>query len=145
MILSIEASLRGVALMLRERIAPELAGGFAGETVRLAEMLLALNADLVDGAAAVRVAENADIRSLFTDAAPITTDADLARRIAQAALSVDPGLKVSELDAESNRLRALLAELHAHVETGTDPEARQFGERIWRDLARFEAARSSWR
>ena len=125
--------------MLRERIAPAVEDKFAAETARLAEMLLTLNAGWVDDAAAIRVAENAQIRALFAEAAPVIADAVLAGHIAEAAGSRDPGLKISELDRESNRLRRLLAELHAHVD---EIGAQNFSQRIWRALAEFEAARA---
>ena len=140
MILSIETALRGVADMLRTRIAPAIDDKFAGETARLADLLLILNAGWVDDAAAIREAENASIRALFADAGPLIADAGLAARIAEAAASRDPGLKISELDAESNRLRTLLAELHAYVDE--IDTARDFSSRIWRTLADFETARA---
>ncbi len=140
--LTIETTLRGIAHMLRERIAPAVNDKFAGETARLAEMLLTLSAGWVDDAAAIRVAENAKIRALFAESGSVITDVDLARRIVEAAASRDPGLKISELDQESNRLRRLLAELHAHVEASDDKRARDFSQRIWRALSDFEATRA---
>ena len=142
MILTIETALRGVADMLRMRIAPAIDDKFAGETARLAELLLMLNAGWVDDAAAIRVAENARIRALFADAGAMIADAGLATRIANAAVLRDPGLKISELDAESNRLRTLLAKLHAHVDETDSTSARDFSGRIWRALADFETARA---
>ena len=142
MILSIETALRGVADMLRTRIAPAIDDKFAGETARLADLLLVLNAGWVDDAAAIRVAENASIRALFADAGTEVADAALAACIAEAAVSRDPGLKISDLDAESDRLRTLLAELHAHVEDIDSESARDFSARFWRALADFESARA---
>lgn len=138
MILSIQTALRGVADMLQARIAPAIDDKFAGETARLADMLLRLNADWVDDAAAIRVAENAAIRSLFEEAGPVVSKSSLAARLAEAAASADPDLRISELDRESNRLRKLLAELHAHVEQADTC----FAARIWRLLERLEAARA---
>ena len=138
MILTIETAMRGVADMLRDRIAPTVDDKFAGETARLAGMLLGVTADWVDDAAAIRAAENAALRALFADAGSVVTDASLATRLADAAGSVDPGLKISELDRESNRLRALLVELHSHVE---DHET-EFSQRIWCLLESLEMARA---
>jgi hypothetical protein len=138
MILTIETAMRGVADMLRDRIAPAVDDKFAGETARLAGMLLGIAADWVDDAAAIRAAENAALRALFADAGSVVTDASLATRLADAAGSVDPGLKISELDRESNRLRALLVELHAHVES----HETEFSQRIWRLLETLETARA---
>ncbi len=127
--------------MLWPRIAPAIDDKFAGETARLAELLLTVNAGWVDDAAAIRVAENAAVRALFADAGPVIADAALATRIAEAAASRDPELKISELDAESNRLRALLVELHVHVDEIDSAPARDFNARIWCALADFETAR----
>jgi hypothetical protein len=138
MILTIETAMRGVADMLRDRIAPAVDDKFAGETARLAGMLLRINADWVDDAAAIRAAENAALRALFADAAGGVSDASLAARLGEAAGSVDAGLRISELDCEGNRLRALLVELHAHVES----HDIAFGQRIWRLLETLETARA---
>ncbi|GGA37365.1 hypothetical protein [Sphingomonas psychrolutea] len=138
MILTIETALRGAADILRDRIAPAVDDTFVGETARLAGMLLRMNADWVDDAAAIRVAENAVLRALFADARSVVSDASLAARLAEAAQSGDPGLRVSELDRESNRLRGLLTDLHLHVEASD----RSFDQRIWRLLEDFEAARA---
>lgn len=140
--LTIEATLHGIGQTLRDRIAPAVQDPFAGEAARLAGLLLTLNASWIDDAAAVRVAENAAIRSLFADAGPAIGDSGLARPIAEAAQSSDPGLRISELDRESNRLRALLCELHAHLETQTGASARALAQCIWRLLDQLEAARA---
>ena len=138
MILTIETALRGVADMLRTRIIPAIDDKFAGETARLADLLLRLNADWVDEAAAIRVAENAAIRTLFREAATAFPDATLTSQLAEAAESTDPGLRISELDRESNRLRTLLADLHAHAEANN----AAFAQRIWQFLETLETARA---
>lgn len=142
MILTIETALHGIARMLRERIGPAVEDPYAGEAARLAEMLLKLNADWVDEAAAVRVAENAAIRALLSDAAALVNDAELAGRIGGSARSTDPGLRISELDAENNRLRFDLQDLHAYLDSLDGEAVTAFSQRIWRSLAEFEAARA---
>jgi hypothetical protein len=142
MILTIETALASIAHMLGERIGPAVTDSFAGETVRLAELLLTLNAGWIDDAAAIRVAENVQIRALFADARVVIANAGLAARIAEAAGSGDIGLKISELDQESNRLRGLLAELHAHVDNCEGNGTREFSQRIWRALRDYETARA---
>lgn len=140
MTLSIEASLRAAADALRDRIAPALDDPFAIEAARLAGQLLAIAANAVDDAAALRVAENAAIRALFADA--VSDDAGLSNRLAAAAAAHDPGLRLSELDAENARLRLLLVDLHVHVETRADEAARATDARIWRLLKAIEANRA---
>lgn len=142
MILTIETALQGIATMLRDRIAPTIDDKFAGETARLAQLLLTLNAGWVDDAAAVRVAENRQIRALFADAVPVITDVELAMRIADAAASSDPGLRIGELDHENNRLRILLGELHVSVDDAEAASAREISQRIWRALKAFEIERA---
>ncbi len=142
MILTIETTLRNVAHMLRDRIAPAVDDKFAGETARLAGMLLDLSAGWVEDAPAIRVAENAQIVQILGDAAPAVADRELVARIAEAIARPNPALKISELDLENNRLRALLAELHEHVDATDSGVAQDLSQRIWRALAGFEAARA---
>ena len=105
--LTLETLLHGVAATLRDRIAPAIEDSFAIEASRLAAMLITISANAVDDAAAARVWENAALRALFADAQP-AFGGDLARRLGEAALSADPGLKISELDRENARLRTIL-------------------------------------
>jgi hypothetical protein len=128
--------------MLRERIGPAVQDPFAGEAARLAELLLVLNANWVDDAAAVRVAENAAIRALFNDAVPRITDSQLSATIAATSQSLDPGLRISQLDSENNRLRIDLDVLLAHFEAQNGSDAADMTRRIWQMLAQFEAARA---
>jgi hypothetical protein len=142
MILTIETTLHGIARMLHERIGPAVQDPYAGEAARLAELLLKLNANWIDDAAAVRVDENAAIRGLLGEGATLVANSDLAERLAGSARSADPGLRISELDKENNRLRSDLLDLHAHVDALEGNAARLFRQRIWRSLAEFEMARA---
>ena len=47
----------------------------------------------------------------------------------------DASLRVPDLDAANLALRALLIELHAHVEELPGAEARRLEAAIWRELA----------
>lgn len=139
--LTSQTALQGVAQTLHERIAPAVKDGFVSETARLAGMLLTLNANWVDDAAAIRVAENASIRSFFAEVA-IGDDSGLGLALAEAAGSSDPGLRISELDIENNRLRGLLLRFHAHADSRAEASATALSQRIWRLLEQFEAARA---
>ena len=75
------------------------------------------------------------LRRLFADALTSVTDGELAQRLQQAAKSSDPGLAVTELEAANAELRALLIDLHAHVETLDSSRAREVEAAIWRELA----------
>ncbi len=127
--LTLETLLLGGPATLRERIAPTIEDSFATEAARLAALLLTSSASAVDDAAAARVWENASLRALFADAQS-RVDADLARRFAETARSVDPGLKISKLDRENYRLRTLLVKLHAAVETDVAEAAHALDARI---------------
>jgi hypothetical protein len=137
-----ERVLEGVADALRDQVSPHLGDPFAAEAARMAQSLIAIVGRAGEDAAAIRVAENAAIRVLFARAAGVVTDAGLAGRVAAAACSADPGLKISELDAETGRLRALLVELHSALEVHEGPEARALDQAIWRALRDFEMARA---
>lgn len=142
MLLTIETALHGIARMLHERIGPALQDPYAGEAARLAELLLKLNANWVDDAAALRAAENAAIRDLLGEGATLVSNSNLAEQMSASAQSADPGLRISELDKENNRLRSDLQDMHAHIDTLAGDAARLLGQRIWRSLAEFEAARA---
>ena len=139
--LTLETMLLGVASTLRERITPSVSDSFAGEMSRLAAMLVTITANAVDDAAAARVWENAALRALFEEA-PAGLDPSLASRLAEATRSVDPGLKISELDRENDRLRKLLVELHAAVEQHESAAARALDVRIWVLLREAEMRRA---
>ncbi|RZK03531.1 MAG: hypothetical protein EOO76_02530 [Novosphingobium sp.] len=126
-----EIVLEGVIDALRDQVAPQLTDAFAADAARMAQSLIAIVGRAGDDAAAIRVAENARIRELLGQGG-----------LSEAAASQDPGLKISELDAENGRLRALLVELHARVEAEDGAEARALDQAIWRALRAFEMARA---
>jgi hypothetical protein len=100
----------------------------------LGGMITAVQQEFERGAAR-RVEENEALRVLFRKAAPILKDnANLAGRLAEGAAGNDESFLISELDRTNARLRALLLELHAHVEEVDTPEARQIEEAIWAEL-----------
>lgn len=130
--------LEGVIVALRDQVSPQLADAFAADAARMAQSLIAIAGRAGDDAAALRVEENARIRALLGQGGALFDDAALA----QAARSADPGLRISELDAETGRLRALLVDLHARVELEDSPAARELDQAIWRSLRDFEMARA---
>ena len=142
MSLSAETCLRGVIEALQNRISPSLSDRFAGEVARLASLVLTITANGIDDAAAVRVAENSCIRTLFQEVEGFVSEIGLASRLQQAWRAPASGLKLSELDDENARLRALLVELHVNAEGQPGDHARAICSRIWRMLADFEAARA---
>jgi hypothetical protein len=134
--------LEGVIDMLRDQIAPGLSDGFAKEAARMAGSLIAIAGRAGEDAAAIRVEENARMRAIFAEAADVVSDPGLSTRLGEAALSQDPGLRISQLDAETGRLRKLLVELHAWLEERSEPEARRLDQAIWRAIRAAELARA---
>jgi hypothetical protein len=116
-------------------VAPAVQPAYRQASVAMHAMLLAAIREEVDRAAARRVEENGALRELFASAAPMVADAALRERLAAAAAGRDPSLLVPALDAANAALRALLIELHAHVERLEGAAARGVEDAIWRELA----------
>jgi hypothetical protein len=136
--LTIEASLRRIGDLLREDVAPEVQTPFIGQSVRMASGLLTICANWVDDAAAIRVEENAAIRRLLGEAAA-GLEGELAARLNAASQSADPGLRISQLDAENHRLRLLLIEAHEAVEQAG---LRDLNAALWRLLEEIDLSRA---
>ena len=120
--LTIEASLRRIGDLLRDDVAPDLRTPFLCQSVRMAGSVVNICANWVDDAAAIRVEENANIRAVL--GLPPASD---------------PGLRISQLDAENHRLRLLLVEAHAKAEEAGDA---QRNATIWALLEEIELARA---
>lgn len=140
-ILSIDNALHGVSELLRDRISPEIGDPFAAQMARLSCMLLTIAANWVDDAAEIRVNENAAIRVVLCQAADLV-NGDLADRLASAASSTDPGLKLSVLDEENHRLRCLLVAAQCALEALSGEAALELDQRIWRLLEDIERIRA---
>jgi len=137
-----ERVLEGVIAALAEQIAPQVGDAFAAEALRMAGSLVAIVGRAGDDAVAIRVAENAGMRALFARAAGAVGDGALAGRLAEAGASADPGLRISELDGETGRLRRILIELHAWLEEQSTPQAGALDAEIWRSMRAWEMARA---
>jgi len=120
---------------LLTEIAPSVQPAYRQASVSIQAMLLLSVREELERAAARRVEENRALRALFADAAKAVTEAPLRDHLASAAASTDASLLVSELEAGNRALRALLIELHAHVESLVGPEARRIEAAIWRELS----------
>lgn len=116
--------------------APRLPDDYAQKSAGLAALLLQYAAESYDGAAAERAEENAAMRTIFAEAGPAVADAGLRERVEGAAAEEEPSLRVSALQRANEDLRALLTELHAHVEACEGEDARRVEAAIWRELVR---------
>jgi hypothetical protein len=123
-----------IAGKLLFEIAPNIQPSYRQSSVGLTGMLLGMVREEFERACARRVEENGALRALFARAATNVADTDLRRRIESAAGGTDPSLLVSELEKKNDALRALLIELHAHVEEQDAPWARALDAEIWREL-----------
>ena len=136
--------LEGIEEALRDRIAPLLSDHpFAANDMRMALSLLAIVRLGRDDEVALKVEENRRLREIFADAAESVEDHELAGRLRNAGNSEDPGLRISQLDAETGRLRQLLVELHAWADARDDDEAKRIGRSIWRALRDIEMPRAA--
>ncbi len=120
---------------LMTKTAPALGPGYEQSNLMAGSaMLLAVRHEF-ERAAARRVEENAALRRLFAEAAPSVQDTELRKRLEEEASGQDTSLLVSDLECGNGELRALLVELHAHVEALDSPEARRIEEAIWQELS----------
>lgn len=120
---------------LLTEIAPAVQPAYLRASVSIQAMLLLTIREELERAAARRVEENRALRALFADAAQSVSEGALRDRLTSAAASIDASLLVAELEAGNRALRALLIELHAHVESLAGPPARRIEAAIWRELA----------
>ena len=128
--------LEQLAASLATDVMPSVQPRYRQTSVALLAGLALAAREEFERAAARRVEENVALRALFADAVPIVADAGLAQRLRAAADARDENLRVSALDASNQALRALLIELHAHVEPLATPAARELDEAIWTELVR---------
>lgn len=131
----IERVLEVCAVALMGDVAPHVAPAYRQASVFGTALLLTSIREELDRIADRRVEENRALRELFASAASVVADPDLRSRLAEAAAAGEPGFRISALEARNARLRQLLIELHAHVETLASPEARRIESEIWRELA----------
>ncbi|HEU4427506.1 MAG TPA: hypothetical protein VFT98_02035 [Myxococcota bacterium] len=128
--------LEQIAATLAADVMPNVQPRYRQMNVALLAGLALAAREEFERAAARRVEENAALRALFAGAAPVVADASLAQRLREAAAASDADLRISALDASNRALRALLIELHAHVEGLATPAAHALDSAIWAELVR---------
>ena len=122
--------LNGIAHSILMELAPQVGGGYAGQTLQLAGMLAMMLAQEFDRAAARLVEENSALEALLTDAQAVVHAADGEGVVAARSES----LLVSALQARNRALRGILVRVHAAVESLAGDAARQLEARIWGEL-----------
>lgn len=120
-------ALANFAGILRTTIAPQLEPFSAGSAGMIAAMM-DMMAEEWDRAASRLVEENAAIRRVLAKGAAL---------LPESADDTDDGnLRISALEAQNERLRARLIDLHVAVEQAATPEASALENEIWAVLAR---------
>ena len=122
------------AIDLMGDIAPNVAPSYRQATVLSTAVILTSIREELDRIAERRVDENRALRALFSEAGDAIEDADLRSRVADAAAGDETDFRISALDAANTVLRALLIELHTHVESQGSAAARRVETSIWREL-----------
>jgi hypothetical protein len=138
----VPVALQKLSLTLLAEIGPAIAVDYLQRNAGIAGMMLQVAAAEWDRAAARRVEENAALRALFHDAATALRAGPLHARLAEAGAGHDADLSISALDAANQALRALLIDLHAHLETLAGPEARRLEAAVWDELRRSTERRA---
>ena len=138
----VPVALQKLGGLLLLEVAPAVGVEYLQRNTGLAAIMLQVVAEEFERAAARRVEENAALRALFRDAAPVVADAALRGRLEQAAAGTDTDLRVSALEAANAALRGLLVALHAHVEPLAAPDARRVDDAIWAELRRSTERRA---
>lgn len=121
-----------VAELLASELDAGASSSYGLQQLARASGLLHVVADEFDRAVAWRVEENRALRALFQDASGKVEDAGLSAQLADAAATQDNDLRVSGVEAQNRRLRALLVELQFHCEAR--PGLRELDDRIWIEL-----------
>jgi len=132
----IPVALQKLAGLLLLEVAPAVGVDYLQRNTGLTAIMLQVVAEEFERAAARRVEENGALRALFRGAAPAVADAGLRGRLEAAAAGADADLRVSALEAANASLRALVVELHAHVESLASPDAQRVDDAIWAELRR---------
>jgi hypothetical protein len=122
---------------LMSQIVPLLPNSFTIGSASLLGIMMTLAAQEYERGADIRAAENADMRTLFREAAGEVGDAELKTILSTAANTQDRSLKISALNAENTELRRVLIRLQAHAE---EKSLRNLERRIW-DVLKASADR----
>lgn len=138
----ITSALNTGSMTLLGEIAPLLEGGYGGGTVTSISIMMLFAAKEAEQGAQMRVLSIGDMRELFGEAAALVSDKSLAVRLEVASRGAEDSLLISKLDETRSRLRALMIELHAHIEQQQAGWARTLDLKIWdvlaKDTERFE-------
>jgi hypothetical protein len=138
----VPVALQKLSMTLLVEIAPQIGVEYLQRNSAISAIMLQMAAEEFDRAAARLVEENGAVRALFGNASPGVTDGALRERLERASGGGDPDLRISALSRTNQDLRALLIELHTHVEERSDAVAKRIEEAIWAELRRSTERRA---
>jgi hypothetical protein len=127
--------LNGIIAEFSRYLVPEVRNSFSQGVMGMGLTMLYMIGQEYDRAAARLVEEDDAVAALLQDATYSLPAGDLADRV-RTAISAPrhADLRVSALEHDNARLRALLIEVHAAIESVGGEEARTIEERIWAEL-----------
>jgi len=130
----VDVVLRSMMTKLLLEVAPAVGDAYVRSNVEAMGALLAAAAEEFDRAAEVRVAENRSMREILRAATERVPEGDLRSRLAVAAEEREASLRITDLNAANDRLRALLIEIQTLVEGSDEEWARRIDRAIWDEL-----------
>lgn len=122
----VDGMINTTAMRLMMHVFPNLPQGYSQGSANLTGMLLMFAAQQFDGAAELRVQENAALRKLLAKAGSFAELADVPSA---------GSVKISALNAENHALKRELIKLHAAVEEAKGEGARTLEREILAFLA----------
>jgi hypothetical protein len=138
----VPVALQKLSMTLLVEVGPAVGVDYLQRNTAIAAIMLQMAAEEFDRAAARLVEENGALRSLFRDASPGIVHGALRERLERAAGTADSNLRISALERSNRDLRALVIDLHAHVEERTDAVAKRIEEAVWSELRRSTERRA---
>ena len=123
-----------VAGRIMQVLAPDLQSPYLYGTASLMAAVLGMMVEEWDRAADRLAEENAAIRTLFAQAAPLAPGG-LSARLGDLSKAADLDLKVSTLQSANNTLRGALIDLQAWSEDQTGSAAMALNVAIWAELS----------
>ena len=126
--------MQGCFATLLMEVAPHLGAEYSVGDVSIMGLMLFMTAEEYDRAAEIRTEDNAEMRSIFAEAASQIEDAELRRRLGDASDTRDASLRVSALDKANDELKAMLIDLQSYLEEQGGDWAAHMERRIWKHL-----------
>jgi hypothetical protein len=132
---STRAILNDLAQRMGGLFGPDLKTPFLAATAGMTAGVLMMIAEEGDRTAHRLAEENRAIRAIFKDAEGLRAPAILAERLANLSPGDESDLRISSLQAANDALRDALIDLHAFVESQTDPASKTIEMAIWAELS----------